>query len=180
MGPGLYPRPLVLTSAQELQGMAILEYRAAGEPTGRDVQRLKEAIALAAECPPSHTFRVGAVITDADGEVVATGHSGEGDPSNHAEEAALAKCAGDPRLAGATMYSSLEPCSHRSSHPRSCTQLILDAGLPRVVFAWREPSVFVDCVGAETLEAAGRRVIEVPALAADVRRANTHIPGVHP
>jgi 5-amino-6-(5-phosphoribosylamino)uracil reductase len=155
--------------------MAILEYRAAAEPTGRDVQRLKEAIALAAQCPPSHTFRVGAVITDAGGEVVATGHSGEGDPANHAEEAALAKCAGDPRLAGATMYSSLEPCSHRSSHPRSCTQLVLDAGIPRVVFAWREPPVFVDARGTELLRQAGRHVVEVPALTPEVQRENTHL-----
>jgi riboflavin-specific deaminase-like protein len=40
VGPGLYPRPLRLTGARELQGMAILEYRAADEPTRRDVQRL--------------------------------------------------------------------------------------------------------------------------------------------
>lgn len=175
VGPGLYPRPLRLTAARELTGMAILEYRAADEPTGRDVQRLREAIALAAECPPSHTFRVGAVVTDADGEVIATGHSGEGDPLNHAEEAALAKCEGDPRLAGATVYSSLEPCSNRSSHPRSCTQLILDAGIPRVVFAWREPPVFVDAQGTELLRQAGRHVVEVPALTPEVQRENTHL-----
>ncbi|MCR6488791.1 dihydrofolate reductase family protein [Amycolatopsis sp. OK19-0408] len=175
VGPGLYPRALRLAGVEELQGMAILRYRAADEPTGRDVRRLKEAIALAAECPPSHTFRVGAVVTGADGEVIATGHSGEGDPTNHAEEAALAKCAGDPRLAEATMYSSLEPCSHRSSHPRSCTRLILDAGIPRVVFAWREPPVFVDARGTELLREAGRHVVEVPALTPEVQRENTHL-----
>jgi 5-amino-6-(5-phosphoribosylamino)uracil reductase len=175
VGPGLFPRPLRLTSARELTGMAILEYRAAEEPTGRDVRRLREAIALAAECPPSHTFRVGAVVVDAEGEVVATGHSGEGDPLNHAEEAALAKCEGDPRLAGATIYSSLEPCSNRSSHPRSCTRLILDAGIPRIVFAWREPPVFVDAQGTELLRQAGRHVVEVPALTPEVQRENTHL-----
>ncbi|MFE0022919.1 deaminase, partial [Amycolatopsis sp. NPDC059021] len=133
----------------------------------------------AARCPPSATFRVGAVVTDAEGAVLATGHSGEGDPRNHAEQAALAKLdPSDPRLATATMYSSLEPCSVRSSSPASCTRLILDAGIPRVVFAWREPEIFVVCEGAEQLEAAGRRVVEVPALARDVMRENTHLPGV--
>ncbi|WP_409496359.1 dihydrofolate reductase family protein [Amycolatopsis sp. cmx-11-12] len=179
-GPGAFPRGLTLTGTTRLGDIAVLEYHATPEPSEVDILRLREAIALADLCPP-RTFRVGAVITAADGEVISTGYSGDGDPNNHAEEAALAKLEpGDPRLAEATMYTSLEPCSSRTSHPRSCTQLILDAGLPRVVFAWREPSVFVDCVGAETLEAAGRRVIEVTALAADVRRANTHIPGVRP
>ncbi|RSN56286.1 5-amino-6-(5-phosphoribosylamino)uracil reductase [Amycolatopsis sp. WAC 04182] len=179
VGPGAFPRGLALVESTRLGDVAVLEYHATPEPSEVDILRLREAIALAENCPP-RTFRVGAVITAADGEVISTGFSGDGDPANHAEEAALAKLEpGDPRLAEATMYTSLEPCSSRTSHPRSCTQLILDAGIPRVVFAWREPSVFVDCVGAETLEAAGRRVIEVPALAADVRRANTHIPGVH-
>jgi riboflavin-specific deaminase-like protein len=180
VGPGAFPRALTLAETTRLGEMIVLEYHAAPEPSEVDVQRLREAIALADLCPP-RTFRVGAIITDESGEVIATGHSGEGDPANHAEEAALTKLEpGDPRLAKATMYTSLEPCSSRKSHPRSCTRLILDSGIPRVVFAWREPAVFVDCEGAELLEAAGRRVIEVPALAADVRRANTHLPGVRP
>ncbi len=180
VGPGAFPRALTLAQTTQLGEMIVLEYHAAPEPSEVDIRWLREAIALADLCPP-RTFRVGAIITDAGGEVIATGYSGDGDPANHAEEAALAKLEpGDPRLAKATMYTSLEPCSSRRSHPRSCTQLILDSGIPRVMFAWREPSVFVDCVGAETLEAAGRRVIEVPALAADVRRANTHLPGVRP
>jgi pyrimidine deaminase RibD-like protein len=146
----------------------------------RDVQRLREAIELADRCPPSATFRVGAVITDAHDEVLATGFSGETDPHDHAEEAALAKLGSDPRLAGATIYSSLEPCSSRASRPVTCTRHILDAGIPRIVFAWREPVVFVDAEGAELLRAAGREVVEIPELADLARRANTHLPGVGP
>jgi pyrimidine deaminase RibD-like protein len=107
---------------------------------------------------------------------LATGYSREGDPYNHAEEAAIGKLGlRDPRLRSATMYSSLEPCSTRASRPTSCTRLIVDAGIPRVVFAWREPSIFVDCEGAELLVAAGREVIEVPELAYLVRRTNVHL-----
>ncbi|MFD9894716.1 dihydrofolate reductase family protein [Amycolatopsis sp. NPDC059027] len=179
VGPGTFPRPMTLTDVRSLDGVAVLRYVAATEPSSMDIQRLREAIALAALCPPRATFRVGAVLTDAEGAVLATGHSGEGDPHNHAEQAALAKLdPRDPRLATATMYSSLEPCSVRSSSPASCTRLILDAGIPRVVFAWREPEIFVVCEGAEQLEAAGRRVVEVSALARDVMRENTHLPGV--
>lgn len=181
LGPGAFPRPLELTEVRRLGEVAVLRYRAAAEPSSLDLLRLRQAIELADECPPSSTFRVGAVVGLPDGTVLATGHSGEGDPRNHAEEAALAKLdPHDPRLADATMYSSLEPCSDRASHPKSCTQLILETAIPRVVMAWREPSLFVEAEGVERLVAAGRRVIEVPALASEVRRANTHLPGVRP
>jgi pyrimidine deaminase RibD-like protein len=141
---------------------------------------LLQAIELAARCPPSDTaFSVGAVVIGADGSVLATGYSREADPHDHAEETALAKLdPADPRLAGATIYSSLEPCSDRRSHPVSCTQLILKAGIPRIVFAWREPALFVNCVGAELLRSAGREVVEMADLAPLVRRANAHLPGV--
>ena len=142
-----------------------------------DRGHLLQAIALAERCPPSDTaFSVGAVVVGADGSVLATGYSREADPHDHAEETALAKLdPADPRLAGATIYSSLEPCSARTSHPVSCTRLILEAGLPRVVFAWREPDLFVDCVGAETLRAAGREVLELVELAPAAREPNSHL-----
>jgi pyrimidine deaminase RibD-like protein len=145
-----------------------------------DRGHLLQAIELAERCPPSDTaFSVGAVVVGADGSVLATGYSREADPHDHAEETALAKLdPADPRLAYATIYSSLEPCSARTSHPVSCTRLILEAGIPRVVFAWREPALFVDCEGAELLRAAGREVVEMADLASLVRRANAHLPGV--
>ena len=177
VGPGKYPRGrLVLAETRQLDDVVLLRYLTA--QAARDHARLREAIALAEGCPPSATFRVGAIVTDAEDRVLATGFSGETDPHDHAEEVALAKLGADPRLAGATIYSSLEPCSSRRSRPVSCTRHILDAGVPRVVIAWREPAVFVDCVGAETLRAAGREVIELPELAHLVRRANAHLPGV--
>jgi pyrimidine deaminase RibD-like protein len=141
-----------------------------------DDRRLREAIDLAASCPPSPSaFSVGALIVGDDGTVLATGFSRETDDAVHAEEAALAKVAGSDRLARATIYSSLEPCSTRASRPLSCTRLILDAGIPRIVFAWREPALFVDCEGAELLRAAGREVVERPDLAHLVRAANAHL-----
>ena len=66
---------------------------------------------------------------------------------------------------GTTLYSSLEPCSARASRPRTCTELILAAGIGRVVFAWREPAIFVEGRGAELLHAAGVEVVELPELA---------------
>jgi diaminohydroxyphosphoribosylaminopyrimidine deaminase / 5-amino-6-(5-phosphoribosylamino)uracil reductase len=149
-----------------------------------DERWMRQAIDLAWRCPPSPTaYSVGAVIVGADGNELSRGFSREGDPMAHAEEAALAKlAASDPRLAGATIYSTLEPCSQRKSRPRSCSQLIIAAGLRRVVTAWREPDLFVaDCQGLELLAAAGLEVAELPALAALAAAPNRHlVPGEHP
>jgi riboflavin biosynthesis pyrimidine reductase/pyrimidine deaminase RibD-like protein len=135
---------------------------------------LSRTVELSRLCPPSTTaFSVGAVIVDAAGEEIAWGYSRETDDTVHAEESALAKLADDdPRLAEATIYSSMEPCSTRKSRPRSCARLILDAGIPRVVFAYREPSTFVVGEGAEQLAAAGVAVVERPELADAVREVN--------
>ena len=70
-------------------------------------------------------FSVGAVLVSDAGTVIATGYSRELDPKDHAEEVALARAADDPRLAGSTLYSSLEPCLSRASRPRSCAELIV-------------------------------------------------------
>ena len=144
-----------------------------------DERWMREAVELAWLCPPSETaFSVGAVIVGADGAELARGFSREGgDPVVHAEEAALGKLsAGDPRLAGATIYSTLEPCSRRKSRPRTCTELIIAAGLARVVIAWREPALFVaDCQGYELLREAGLTVSELPGFAAAAAAPNRHL-----
>lgn len=145
---------------------------------GDDRRWLERAIALSRRCPPSQdAYSVGAVLVDGSGVEIASGYSRETDPRVHAEEAALARVpAGDPRLAGATLYSSLEPCSERRSRPRSCVRLILDAGVPRVVIAWREPDLFVaDSRGCELLREAGVTVVEMAELAALARAPNAHL-----
>lgn len=137
-----------------------------------DSDLLEAAIALSEAAPPSATaFAVGCVIAGPSGEVLATGYSREFGEHWHAEEVALVKT-GNVSLAGATLYSSLEPCSMRKSRPLACSQLILDAGIARVVFALREPPTFVDGCGAEMLAAAGVEVVELPDYAERVRAIN--------
>jgi diaminohydroxyphosphoribosylaminopyrimidine deaminase / 5-amino-6-(5-phosphoribosylamino)uracil reductase len=144
-----------------------------------DERWLDKAIELAWQCPPSQTaFSVGAVIVGADGDEISWGFSRESDdPVVHAEESALGKLSpDDPRLAGATIYSSLEPCTQRKSRPRTCTQLIIAARLRRVVFAWREPSLFVANVDSRALlEQAGIEVTELPELAVAAAAPNRHL-----
>src|SRR4051812_49520358 len=121
-------------------------------------------------------FSVGAVIVDEHGEELARGFSREY-PHVHAEEAALGKLdADDVRLASATLYSSLEPCGSRRSRERTCAELIIAAGIRRVVIAWREPPVFVTYArGVEALKAAGVEVVEHPDLARTAAAVNAEL-----
>jgi riboflavin biosynthesis pyrimidine reductase/pyrimidine deaminase RibD-like protein len=177
--PGRYPagkdNPMTLADIRRLDGVVALRYLLG--PGGSDARFLRAAIELSRQCPPSDTaFSVGAVIVAADGEVMATGYSREQDPHDHAEEVALRKAGrDDPRLATATIYSSLVPCGARASRPVTCVQHIIASGIRRVVFAWREPPIFTEGRGAEQLRAAGITVIELPELAAAASEVNASL-----
>ncbi len=150
-----------------------------GQGSFDDRRWMAVAIGLSHMCPQSETaYSVGAVIVGADGEEISRGFSRETDEKVHAEESALRKIGvADPRLRTATIYSTLEPCAQRASRPRTCTQLILDAGIPRVVTAWREPSLFVaDAQGTELLTTAGVAVVELGEFATAAMAPNAHLP----
>jgi 5-amino-6-(5-phosphoribosylamino)uracil reductase len=176
---------MVLSEVREVGTVVLLRYLLeaapgqAGEATRADRGWLSRAIELSRCCPPSATaFAVGAVVVAGDGSVLATGYSRESDPHDHAEEAALAKLdPADLRLAGATLYSSLEPCRSRASRPRPCAELIIGSGLRRVVIAWREPPVFAPGGGADLLTGSGITVVEIPDLAGQARAVNAGVLG---
>ncbi len=151
--------------------------RSEPRPEPLDAALLAEAVELSRRSPPSPAaYAVGAIVVGADRRAPrSVGWSRRDDPLDHAEEVALAAFPGDP--AGGTLYSSLEPCSRRRSRRQTCTELILAAGIARVVFALREPPLFADCDGAELLARAGVEVVELPALAAEVRAVNAHLLG---
>ncbi|RIK17865.1 MAG: bifunctional diaminohydroxyphosphoribosylaminopyrimidine deaminase/5-amino-6-(5-phosphoribosylamino)uracil reductase RibD [Acidobacteria bacterium] len=98
---------------------------------------LDRAVARALRGPArDRNPRVGCLLVDPAGEIVAEGHhAGAGTP--HAEVAALA--AAGPRARGTTAYVTLEPCHH---HGRTgpCTHALLEAGVVRVVYAVPEPT----------------------------------------
>jgi diaminohydroxyphosphoribosylaminopyrimidine deaminase / 5-amino-6-(5-phosphoribosylamino)uracil reductase len=147
-----------------------------------DRRWLRTAIELSRLCPPSATaYSVGAVIVGRDGQEWSRGYSRDRAPFLHAEESALAKLT-DSRtdLSGAVMYTSMEPCSTRSSGPRTCTELIIAAGFARVVLALREPPVFVRCVGVELLQAAGIEVVTISEYGTEVAAVNAAVLGGPP
>ena len=142
-----------------------------------DEQLLRDAIELSRNAPPSQeAFSVGSVIAARDGTVLTTGYSRERGPHAHAEQVALDKAA-EQRLdlRDATLFTSLEPCKVRRSDPRACTARIVEAGIRRVVFALREPPLFVEGRGAAALAAAGVEVVELDADAAQVVAINAHL-----
>ncbi|MFF0680122.1 dihydrofolate reductase family protein [Streptomyces tendae] len=186
-GPGAYQGGrLRLVESRRIEDVVLNRYLPTAPGTGdraaaADRHWLALACELAELCPPSDTaFSVGAVVVAADGSELARGHSREGgDPVVHAEEAALAKVdPEDPRLARATVYSSLEPCARRASRPAPCARLILDAGVRRVVTAWREPDTFVaGADGSGLLTAGGAAVLVLAEYAERAKAPNRHLEG---
>ncbi|MEM7695195.1 MAG: bifunctional diaminohydroxyphosphoribosylaminopyrimidine deaminase/5-amino-6-(5-phosphoribosylamino)uracil reductase RibD [Pseudomonadota bacterium] len=97
---------------------------------------------------------VGAVLVGADGVVIAAARTADaGRP--HAERRAL-QAAGD-RAIGATMYVTLEPCSHFGRTP-PCADALIAAKVARVVVAVGDPNPVVAGAGIARLREAGVRV----------------------
>jgi diaminohydroxyphosphoribosylaminopyrimidine deaminase/5-amino-6-(5-phosphoribosylamino)uracil reductase len=96
---------------------------------------------------------VGAVV-ERDGEVVGEGWY-EYDAVRHAETIALEQ-AGDTAR-GATLYVTLEPCSHHGRTP-PCADAVVEAGIARAVVGARDPNPVVDGRGLERLRSAGIEV----------------------
>jgi diaminohydroxyphosphoribosylaminopyrimidine deaminase/5-amino-6-(5-phosphoribosylamino)uracil reductase len=108
---------------------------------------------------------VGALVVSS-GEVVGEGWY-EYDGVRHAEVIALEQAGEAAR--GATLYVTLEPCSHQGRTP-PCADAVVDAGVARVVVGARDPNPLVDGRGLERLRAGGIEVELLDDLAA--RRQN--------
>jgi diaminohydroxyphosphoribosylaminopyrimidine deaminase/5-amino-6-(5-phosphoribosylamino)uracil reductase len=110
--------------------------------------------------------RVGCVVTNAEGVLGEGWHVRAGEP--HAEVLALRKAGLKAR--GATLYVTLEPCSHTGRTP-PCADAVIAAGVARVVCCTRDPNPKVAGAGIERLLRAGIAV-EVGLLADEARCLN--------
>ena len=114
---------------------------------------------------------VGAVIVSADGRIIGEGYHvrcGEG----HAEVNAFASVRPEDEhlLPAATIYVSLEPCSHYGKTP-PCADLIIKKGIHRVVVGCIDPFAEVQGRGIQKLRDAGIEV-EVGVLEAECQALN--------
>jgi len=110
--------------------------------TQEDVRYMEMAVAQARRCVPEdenpHPF-VGVVVVTADGKVT-TAYRGELDPGQHAEFVALERKLGNQNVAGATVYTTLEPCTTRS-HPKvPCADRLVDRRVRRVFIGMLDPN----------------------------------------
>ena len=122
---------------------------------GQDERFMARALALAAKgINTTHPNpRVGCVVVN-DGAVVGEGwHRLAG--QDHAEIIALKRAA--KRAKGATLYLTLEPCTHHGRTP-PCVTALIKAGIRRAVIAMQDPDPRVNGGGMEALQKAGVEV----------------------
>ncbi len=99
---------------------------------------------------------VGAVIVDDNGVLLGRGWTQPGGRP-HAEVEALARAGEAAR--GATLFVTLEPCSHTGKSP-PCADAVIEAGIRRVVCALHDPDERVAGRGFAKLREVGIEVVE--------------------
>lgn len=96
-------------------------------------EAMRSALAEADRAEPSSDVPVGAVVVDAAGSIIGSGHNrreADADPTAHAEVVALRQAAasvGQWRLSGCTLVVTLEPCT-------MCAGALVLARVDRLVF----------------------------------------------
>jgi tRNA(adenine34) deaminase len=99
---------------------------------------MRKALALAERAEREDEIPVGALVVDADGNLIGEGWNrniAEYDPSAHAEIVAMRRAGtarGNHRLVGCTLYITLEPCA-------MCAMAAVHARILRVVFGACDP-----------------------------------------
>ncbi|KAG6851028.1 hypothetical protein H0H93_004515 [Arthromyces matolae] len=148
------------------------------------LQFMRLALNEAEKCIPISTaFCVGCVLVarwpneSSSPVILASGYSRELPGNTHAEANALAKARGlsideissllnsptpleiETILTQVTVYTTLEPCSVRTSGLDPCADALIRANVKRCVIGVGEPDDFVDCEGAQKLKDAGIEVL---------------------
>jgi pyrimidine deaminase RibD-like protein/NTP pyrophosphatase (non-canonical NTP hydrolase) len=151
--------------------------------TDIDFSHMRKAVDLAresrAEDQRPHPL-VGVVVVASDGRVE-TAFRGEEGLGDHAEFTVLEKKLKDAKLSGATVYTTLEPCTTRN-HPKvPCAQRLIERRVERVVIGMLDPNPNILGRGVLQLREAGIKVeFFPPELMSELEELNRDFRRAHP
>jgi pyrimidine deaminase RibD-like protein len=155
--------------SQRLEADAVAEEYRVSRPVDANEDRrfallaIDEARKSVAEDERPHP-KVGAVVVK-DGKVLAKAYRGE-NPKSHAEYVALEGKLSNEQLAGATVYTTLEPCVKRNPPKICCAQRLADRKVARVIIGMLDPNPDIRGLGDRLLSEAG---IEIQLFPKDLR-----------
>lgn len=122
-----------------------------------DRDHMLNAIELSRQCESEEgkiSPNVGAVMVR-DGKVLGHAHRGELGPGEHAEFTLLERKLADQTLAGATLYTTLEPCTERGEGKISCAKRIIERRIAKVFIGTLDPNNEICGRGELELRSAG-------------------------
>lgn len=114
------------------------------------------AIQEARRCQPKNVKDplVGAVAVDREGKLIDVAYRGEIEEGDHAEYTLLERKLPKHTLAGATIYTTLEPCTERNPPKIPCADRLYDRQVARVVVGMLDPNRKISGDGVRRLQAA--------------------------